>query len=135
MSATSVLGGNAMSDEAGASRPKIHRIPKKKIKPGELYVSRSVLILCVALLLAVIAPALWSHYRSAGKSVAKIVDSPAQAGAMTDEQGSIAVRDENGKLVGQLTKMPADTDNSVINTTARIDPKTGKELMNIISKY
>ncbi len=128
-----------MSDENGTSRPKIHRLPKNKVQEGELYVSRAVLIVCLALLLVAVIPALWSFNQVDKSKLAESI-TPAQAKmlAPTAEKPleGISVQDDKGQMVGQLAKMPADFDkDSSIRSMSKVDPKSGKELMNIIGKY
>jgi len=128
-----------MDNELGTSRPKIHRLPNNKVDEGGLYVSRAVLIVCVALVLVAVIPALWS-FRTVGKAKVAQTMTPAQAQiaapTSTPDPDNLMVRDANGTVVGQLAKMPADAEHSTsINTTSKVDPNSGKELMNIIGKY
>ena len=128
-----------MNEQNGTSRPKVHRLPQHKVREGELYISRGVLIVCLALLLVAVIPALWS-FKKIDKS--KLTDSitPAQAKILTPTADKplegISVQDNNGEMVGQLAKMPADMEQGTsIQSMSKADPKSGKELMNIIGKY
>lgn len=128
-----------MDEEKGASRPKVHRLPQSKVKAGELYISRAVLVVCLALLLVAVIPALWS-FKKVDKSNVEASIPPAQAKIIAPTANapveSIPVQDERGQMVGQLAKMPADVEKgAAINTMSKVDPKSGKELMNIIGKY
>lgn len=127
-----------MKHEDGTSRPKIHRLPQSKIHEGELYVSRAVLVVCLALLLVAVIPALWS-FRTVGKSTIASSIPPSQAQVIAPTANpvqGIPVRDETGAMVGQLAKMPADVEKGAsINSVSKVDPQSGKELMKIIGKY
>lgn len=124
-----------MDEELGESRPKIYRLPQNTVKEGEVYASRAVIIVCLALAVAVLAPALWSlAKKQKAQSVETISSQPAET-ALLDAQ-AIPIRDSNGQVIGQMAKMPEEGERSVsVNTTAKVDHKSGKELLNIISKY
>ena len=109
------------------------------MQEGELYVSRAVLIVCLALLLVAVIPALWSFKKVDKSKLAESI-TPAQAKMLTPTAGAplegILVQDDNGQMVGQLAKMPADMEQGTsIKSMSKADPQSGKELMNIIGKY
>jgi len=131
-----------MDETLGESRPKIHRLPQQPpVKDSELYVSRAVLIVCLALLLVAVIPALISFSKIDKKNMAATI-SPEQSKIISatapdtaPDNPNLAVRDAQGQMVGQLAKMPADVERGAsINTMSKVDNASGKELMNIISK-
>lgn len=124
-----------MSKENSASRPKIHRLPSHRIQEGELYVSRAVLIMCFALLLVAVIPALWSLYHTYRQPPAdhpSVLPKPAIIHASAASP-HIKVSDVEGVLAGILVKMPNDLEHgATIHSTSQNDPQSGKDLMNII---
>ena len=131
-------------DEEITSRPKIHRLPQSAVEEGELYVSRAVVIICLALLLVAIIPALWSFNKVQQKTfstnVGKAQTSVMPAAQKRDAKG-IVVRDEAGQMIGQIAKMPSDNevDTHIKSTSSGTSPEThkqdnGKELLSIIGK-
>lgn len=132
-----------MDDAMGESRPKIHRLPQPlSASDNERYVSRAVLVVCFALLLLAVIPAMISFSKIDKKNMAdsispeqsKIIAATAPAPQDADSP-SLAVHDDKGQMMGQLAKMPADVERGVsINTMSKVDHESGKELMNIISK-
>jgi hypothetical protein len=131
--------GCLMNNDENMSRPKVHRLPKNKVQEGELYVSRAVLIVCLALLLVAVIPALWS-FRTVDKNKKVENITPAQAKMIAPTANApvevIPVQDDKGQMVGQLAKMPSDMEKGTsISSMSKVDPQSGKELMNIIGKY
>ncbi len=126
-----------MDEMAGQSRPKVHRLPQHQEKDSELYVSRTVLVVCLSLLLAAVIPALWSFSKIDKQRVADTI-TPEQAQLLSPTADpaseSLIVHDDKGQMVGQLAKMPADKERGAINSMSKVDKNIGKELMNIISK-
>ena len=120
-----------MNERHTHSRPKIHRLPQRPVKPGELYLSRTVLIVGLALLVVAGAPALWS-LREEKPSSAGLSEQPPVA---LQSFESVSVQDRQGQVIGRLVKMPADTEKAAtIGAVSRPDPAAGRELMNIISQ-
>lgn len=122
-------------DTEKTSRPKIHRLPQNAVKEGELYISRTVLIVCVALLLVAVIPALWSFRKTDNSTVENSrFLAPSKNGAFP--MNTTTMQNDNGQLVGQLARMPADGEKGAsIDSMSKIDPKSGKELMHIIGKH
>ena len=134
-----------MNDSSGASRPKIHRLPQSAVEEGEIYVSRTVIIICLAIVLVVLIPALLSFNKveknSFSVSMSKVHKTMKMPPAANDSTG-IVVRDEAGKMVGHIAKMPSDidTDNSIKTSAVTATPNRNKqddnrELLAIIGKY
>lgn len=126
-----------MDETQGSSRPKIHRLPKTAAPEGGIYVSRTALLLCLALLVAALIPALSSYNKVEKNKIAASL-TPTELNVLSPASGGsepVMVHDEAGQVVGQITRMPTEADNSKINTTSKVDQKSGKELMSIISKY
>lgn len=128
-----------MNHESGESRPKIYRLPQLSANTKEPPVSRMIVVLCFALLAVAAIPALWSYLHHGKERTVETVSadiSPSVAPVQQVAPASIAIRDENGRIVGQMAPMPADAEPGIsVNTTAKVDQKSGKELLNIISKY
>lgn len=131
------FGGMPMNHAPNGSRPKIHKLPHLQEQESRLYASRGVLVICLAVLLAAGIPALWSWHKGAKPVSRSAVVQPATANATAlASPEDIPVQDDTGQIVGQLTKMPADSEQGAsIHSTAKLDPESGKQLLNIISKY
>lgn len=128
-----------MKDNVSASRPKIYRLPQHNRRESGLYVSRTLLIVCFALLVVAVIPALWksrgtdTHKATENASVAESSLAPSAAPPVPQ---MIHVQDDRGQMVGQLVQMPADLERNVsIHTTSKVDAESSRELMNIISKH
>lgn len=134
------LGGIAiMDDEINTSRPKVHRLPSQQAQEDERVVSRTVLFVCLGLLLIAIIPALQSFNKVDKNKIAQSL-TPGQATMIAPtapvKNDVIAVQDDRGEMVGQLARMPADMEKGTsIKSMSKVDPKSGKELMNIIGKH
>ena len=116
------------------SRPKVHRLPDAAEPEGELYVSRTVVIVCLALLLAAVVPALISFMGLGEKKAVQSIP-PAQAKLLAPQQDVTVVYDSQGQTIGQLAKMPADMQLSgSIQSISKADQQAAAELMHIISK-
>ena len=127
------------ADSNSASRPKIHRLPQPQTehKNSRLYVSRTVVILCITGLVVVVLPGLWLNKNPVKARIEQVMSSPVP-GYTPDgsDSKSINLGDDSGKIVGQLTKIPATEEQSAkVKTTTNVDSNTGKELLKIISKY
>jgi len=122
-----------MESTSNRSRPKVHRMPENVQHTKGYYVSQMIRIAFICLLVASAAAVMW--YQAPSAPTDKQVASDA-AHATAPAAQSIAVSDESGQMVGELTKMPNDIEHGAnISATAKVDQRSGKELLKIISKY
>jgi len=121
------------------SRPKIHRMPERSSRTNDPLALRAFKAIFLSVFLLSIITVLWSLRTPHEAVITQIAEStpPLNVTASAEPQPeSIPVQDENGVVVGQLTKMPADIEHgAAISATAKIDQKSGKDLLKIISKY
>lgn len=127
-----------MEQTGSASRPKIYRMPQLPATPQGGYGLQAARGVFMVAFLGALVIMLWSYRPPQGLDVSEALNTSTQKNIADGDSPSttIAVRDDSGQIVGELTQMPSDVETgSAVNATAKVDPKSGKELLNIISKY
>lgn len=124
--------------KAASIRPKLNLIPNygdaSEAPAARFPARRAVVMAAGAVAVLTLVPLTWSLVRGSAQEAAS-ASSP-QAVPHNEENGLMAVHDDNGEMVGQLAKMPGDTERGLqVESVSRADRNSGKELMKIIGKY
>lgn len=127
---------NHLSEAATNTRPKIYRLPEEPQSSVKLYISRTLVILCLAAVVVVVLPELLKNSTADKPNTNAMAQLETDESLKTNAPHSVKINENANEIVGQMAQLPRDPEQKIeVKTNVKIDNETGKELLKIISQY
>ena len=127
----------AIAMNHAASRPKVHRLPALPKRKAAKSLPSTGLLLMALVGITALALNQQLQYGQASAHVAPEA-SAISASTVSDQKtdNSIVIQGQNNAIVGQLAKIPSQSQKiSEIKTVSNVDNSGGRDLLSIINKY